>query len=63
MDVRRRSIQIQLIIVLGPHVLLKNQLICLIFLDSAPCHRTASVLSKLEEFKINLQLLPTRLKR
>jgi hypothetical protein len=41
-DVKRRSIQIQLIIVLGPHVLRQNQLICLIFLDSAPCHQTAS---------------------
>jgi hypothetical protein len=47
--------------VLGPHVLRQNQLKSLIFLDSAPCHRTASVKSKFEEFKINLQLLPPRM--
>ena len=39
--------------VLGPHVLPQNQLKSLLFLDSAPFHRTASVKSKLEEFKIN----------
>ena len=47
--------------VLGPHVMIHNQRKSLLFLDNATCHKTADVKTKLDEFKIDLEMIPPRM--
>ena len=47
--------------VIGPHVLRHNQKNALLFIDSAPCHKPSGVKTKLNQFNIDLEMIPPRM--
>ena len=47
--------------ILGPEVLSQNHKKSVLYLDNATCHTTVGVKSKLEEFNIQLQMVPARM--
>jgi len=47
--------------VLVPHIMRHNQTKPLLFLDSAPCHKTTQVQDALEENNIDYELIPPRM--
>jgi len=46
---------------LVPHIMRHNQTKPLLFLDSAPCHKTTQVQDALEENNIDYELIPPRM--